>query len=70
VADCVQVQKPDYRKSHDPQSYNCRADGKYNLSYTFVRGMRGIAAPHAEELSEQTDDKNYAANNKGEPSHG
>ena len=70
VAGVLEVQEAGYGEGYEPESYDGRADGDDEPAGATIMGMGGCAAPDAEDLSEESNEKNYAAENKGEPCHG
>jgi hypothetical protein len=70
VAGVLEVQETGYGEGYEPESYDRRADGDDESAGATIVGMGGCAAPDTEDLSEESDEKNYAAENKGEPCHG
>ena len=57
-------------EGNDPESNDHRTNGEDELAHTAIFGMRRSPLADAEDLSQETDDENNAAENDSEPSHG
>jgi hypothetical protein len=66
----MQVQETSYGKSHEPESHYGGTDGHHELACATITGVCGPSTANAEDLSKDANKKNYAAENKGKPSHG
>jgi hypothetical protein len=64
-----EVQETCGDKGNDPKTNDDGSDGEDKFAEASVFGVSGPSLPDPEDLSEETDDENNAADDNGKPSH-